>query len=291
MKYMKTYESFSIGFGSQRFSSFESFRVFARKRFTDEQYTDEDFEEIIKVIEDECSEFINEVKSPIFRGAKNVDETYTRGMGVRSSRTDRIPLDTKIEVSEILDDLFEERFNIRLRSNGVFTSKLPNVASDYGRPYLFFPIGDYKYFWNQRIKDLYGDMEGEPWYYNNEDDWQWQYGEGNDGDWCYDDVEYDNDIITAVKRVKEDNPELANKSFEYVQKILDWKPTLTFDEYMSDGKEELIKNLEGIVSGYEDSNIDAVIDNEITFVCDKYYLVDPAFYDMYLEYLDKKNPV
>lgn len=296
MKYMKTYEFFSSGFGSNtsiRFSSLGSFITWAEKRYKEEEYDDEEFEEIISILEDECKEFLDEVKQskvgPIFRGAKNIDDTYTKGLGVKGSRIDREPLDTRRDVSKILDNFFEEKFGVKLRSSGVFASKLPTVASDYGRPFLFFPIGDYKYYWNPDVKDLYGDMEGEHWYYYSESDWEWQYGPGNTGDWCYNGVDYGNDIITAVKRVKEDNTDLSNKSFEYVQKILDWEPACSLGDYMEEAKQELQDNLENIVYGYVDNQMDKIVDQEITFVCDKYYLVDPAFYVKYLEYLNDKN--
>jgi hypothetical protein len=293
---MKTYEFFSSGFGSNtsiRFSSLGSFITWAEKRYKEEEYDDEEFEEIISILEDECKEFLDEVKEskvgPIFRGAKNVDDTYTKGLGVKGSRIDRAPLDTRKNVSEILDNCFEEKFGLKLRSSGVFASKLPTVASDYGRPYLFFPIGDYEYFWNTDVKDLYGDIEGTHWYYIDESDWQWQYGPGNNGDWCYDGLEYDNDIITAVKRVKEDNTDLSNKSFEYVQKLLDWEPAVSLEDYMEEAHKELQERLEDIVYGYVNNQMDKIVDQEITFVCDKYYLVDPAFYVKYLEYLNDKN--
>lgn len=294
MKYIKTYEFFSTGFGSPiRFTSIGSFITWSVNRYKVEEYTEDEFIEIISILENECKEFINEIKKsgagPIFRGAKNIDDTYNRGLGIKGSRSDRRPLDTKKDVSETLDNCFEEKFGIKLRSNVVFTSKLPNIASDYGKPYLFFPIGDYKYFWNPGVKDLYGDIESEHWYYYNESDWHWKYGEGNSGDWCYNGVDYGNDIITAVKRVKEDNTDLSNKSFEYVQKLLDWEPACSLDDYMEESKQELQKNLEEIVYGYVDNNIDEIVDQEITFVCDKYYLVDPAFYVKYLEYLNDKN--
>lgn len=296
MKYMKTYEFFSSGFGSNtsiRFSSLGSFITWAEKRYKEEEYDDEEFEEIISILEDECKEFLDEVKEskvgPIFRGAKNIDDTYTKGLGVKGSRIDRAPLDTRKNVSEILDNCFEEKFGLKLRSSGVFASKLPTVASDYGRPYLFFPIGDYEYFWNTDVKDLYGDIEGTHWYYIDESDWQWQYGPGNNGDWCYDGLEYDNDIITAVKRVKEDNTDLSNKSFEYVQKLLDWEPAVSLEDYMEEAHKELQERLEDIVYGYVNNQMDKIVDQEITFVCDKYYLVDPAFYVKYLEYLNDKN--
>jgi hypothetical protein len=58
---------------------------------------------------------------------------------------------------------------------------------------------------------------------------------------------------------------------------------------MEEAHKELQERLEDIVSGYVDNQIDKIVDQEITFVCDKYYLVDPAFYVKYLEYLNDKN--
>jgi hypothetical protein len=229
---MKTYEFFSSGFGSNtsiRFSSLGSFITWANKRYREEEYDDEEFKEIISILENECKQFLDEVKEgkvgPIFRGAKNVDDTYTKGLGVKVSRIDRTPLDTRKDVSEILDNCFEEKFGLKLRSSGVFASKLPMVASDYGRPYLFFPIGDYEYFWNPDVKDLYGDIQNAHWYYANEEE----------------------------------------------------------------AKQESQRDLEEIVYGYVNNQMDKIVDQEITFVCDKYYLVDPAFYVKYLEYLNDKN--
>jgi hypothetical protein len=58
---------------------------------------------------------------------------------------------------------------------------------------------------------------------------------------------------------------------------------------MEESQKELEDNLENIVSGYVNNQMDKIVDQEITFVCDKYYLVDPAFYVKYLEYLNDKN--
>ena len=83
MKYMKTYEFFSSGYGntSIRFSSLGSFITWTSKRYKEEEYDDEEFEEIISILENECKKFLDEVKEskvgPIFRGAKNVDDTLT----------------------------------------------------------------------------------------------------------------------------------------------------------------------------------------------------------------------
>ena len=299
MKYMKTYEFFSSGFSTPKFSSLESFITWSNKRYIEQEYTDEEFEEIISILENECKEFLDEVKEskvgPIFRGVKNVDDTYTRGMGKKSSRVNRTPLDTNYSISEIINGYFEDKFNIPLRRVGTFTSKLPHIATDYGKPYLFFPIGDYKYFWNPRVKDLYSEMEGESWYYNNlgneydlEYQWKSSYGPGSmGGEWYYNGNGYSFDIMKAVKQVKDDNTKLSNKSFEYVAKLFKWEPDIDFDSYKENFKDELQIQIKNIVDGYQDYGLGEVKEQEITFVCDKYYLVDPAFYKKYLDYLKK----
>ena len=48
-------------------------------------------------------------------------------------------------------------------------------------------------------------------------------------------------------------------------------------------------NVKKIISGYQKSGLDKVTNQELTFICDKYYLVDPGFYQKFIEYL--KNPV
>jgi hypothetical protein len=64
----------------------------------------------------------------------------------QKSLTDRIPKDTSTDISDIFNDYFFRKFGIKLRAVGVFTSKSVNVASDYGKPYIFFPKGKYKYY-------------------------------------------------------------------------------------------------------------------------------------------------
>lgn len=298
MKYIKTYEFFSSGFSSTpKFSSLGSFITWSEKRYIEQEYTEDEFEEIITILENDCEEFLNEVREskvgPIFRGVKNVDDTYTRGMGKKSSRVNRIPVDTDSNISEIIDNYFEDKFNIKVRSNGTFTSRLPHVASDYGKPYLFFPIGDYRYFWNPKIKDLYGDIEGQSWYYTEgelENRWSIAHDIGSmGGEWYYNDNGYSYDINKAIKQAKDDNPELYNKSSEYVKKVLEWKPEIELDSYIKNFKDELYIQLDNLVEGYKDYGLGEVNEQEITFICDKYYLVDPAFYIKYLEYLNDKN--
>lgn len=300
MKYMKTYEFFSSGFGSaQRFSSLESFITYSKKRYISKEYDDNDFKNIISILEKDCKEFLNEIRrigKPLFRGTKNFDE-FDTGIGYRIVSGDRQPVDTNQDISNIIDNYFQEKFGIKLRSAGIFSSKKVTNAGEYGTPYLFFPVDGYEYYWNENITDLYAYIEPQDWYYsatndydNLESRWDMSYGENTEGgEWYYDDYGYGNDIISAVKKVKDNNPELKNKSFEYIKSILIWEPDIDFDSYKKNMDDILHDSVKKIVNGYQKGDLDKVTDQELTFICKKYYLVDPGFYQKFIEYL--KNPV
>ena len=55
-------------------------------------------------------------------------------------------------MSKEADKLFKEMFGWEVR-NGIFTSSTLNYM--YGEPYLFFPIGDFKFVWSPDIDDFY----------------------------------------------------------------------------------------------------------------------------------------
>lgn len=74
--------------------------------------------------------------------------------------TDRLPKDTSKEISDRIDEEFNEKFGWLPRSSGVFTtSSKINAGFRYSRyksePYIFFPRGDYEYLYNTEIEDLY----------------------------------------------------------------------------------------------------------------------------------------
>lgn len=161
------------------------------------------FDDIIKILERDCSEFINELVSSggdlLFRGIKSLDgvvvedEKSIDGLWVKSARRDRRTLDTNPDVSDLFDDMFEDKFGMRLRRQGVFATKDPQDANTYSKyhsdikkrkSYIFFPIGYYEYFWSPKVYDLFSDIEREKWYlYYNfggsdfEYEWSYLYGD------------------------------------------------------------------------------------------------------------------
>lgn len=86
------------------------------------------------------------------------------GIFLRKRRKSRKPLDTNDHVSKEIDRVSKEKFDFKLRSEAVFTSKLLPVAKSYGRPYIFFPVGNYRYFWRYGVDDLWNYLDGQYWY-------------------------------------------------------------------------------------------------------------------------------
>ncbi len=167
MKYIKSYKLFEDSKYVLQSNENAFDAVYKNKH-----YSDYEFGEIINILEANCSQFLDELSSkkeyPIFRGATNMDDV-TDGMWEKESRDDRFPRDSAGDFSEDFDDAFYKKFGVRLRSNGVFTSKSPFVAGSYaGSFYMFFPVDGYKYYHNNKALDLFA---LQPVYYDYPDDY------------------------------------------------------------------------------------------------------------------------
>lgn len=170
--------------------------------------------DVISILERDCKPFLDELSkyqsNLIFRGY----DTIIRDFELITAPKNRKPKDMNPIVSDKLDNLFFEYFGYYLRSEGVFATKVEYVTETYGHGYIFFPKGEYKYFWNKDVEDLYARLS-------------------DDSSWYYD---YSTGLIGYDK--------------------------------------EYDLELEEIVNGYQDSNLEDIDKQEITFICDKYYLVN-----------------
>lgn len=211
MKYLKLFENFRRGSKYVLDGHEEEFdRV-----YKDKHYSEYEFNEILDILLNDCSEFLNELSEknqyPLFRGASNMDDVI-EGMWEKTSRSDRFARDSSEEFSSDFDDVFEKVHGVRLRTSGVFTTKSPFVADSYaGSFYIFFPLNGYQYYHNNEAVDLFA---LQPSYYSSDE---------------------------------ERGPDIGDK-------IKHW------------------------VDGYELNSIEKAELCEITFICNKYYLVDLAFY-------------
>ena len=116
-------------------------------------------EEIVEMIKRDCQPFLKEIRYSVtdnyllrgyMRGLDNLDSINRMQV-----RKDRKPLHTNKFIHDEFDFYFEDRWGVRPRSEGVFATGDYAQASLYGRPYLFFPIGEFQYFWSDEIYDLH----------------------------------------------------------------------------------------------------------------------------------------
>lgn len=114
---------------------------------------DDSEREIVQFIKDNCKPYLKETKGKLFlwRGYKKNIKEYT----TLKSKTRTKSKFSSQELFIAIDDTFESIFGWRPRSESIYVSNSYSMAKAYGLPYLFFPIGVYKYIWSPTIKDLY----------------------------------------------------------------------------------------------------------------------------------------
>lgn len=115
--------------------------------------------DIISFLEINCHKFLDEIRTNclLYRGynTKDTDQRITDGVYIKTTRTDRKPVSTTPQLHDEMNQKFFDIYGERLRSEAVFTSTDKSSSWMYGDEYLFFPIGEYKYYWNPEVTDLY----------------------------------------------------------------------------------------------------------------------------------------
>ena len=303
---------------------------------------DENFDDILKILERDCSTFIREIKdskSVVFRGFKKIGSPHIEndksipGLYKKERRRSRYTLDLRGDFSDDLDAIFVKMFNFRLRSDGVFTSKCPFTAAGYSdsptnfstkrKAYIFFPIGDYNYYWNPNINDLFSHVEDEDWYryYDEEDDssYEWEYYDryGDPRAFAYtawnghfelNGVEIKGRFYPRTKLTEyifdnykkfgleapEDNKikigdDIVNITTDIKHiSALKWIPEMTLDEFSEGLKFNKEDKLHEITIGYKSGDIETVSYQEIVFDSNQYYLIEEDYYFKLMEYLENK---
>jgi hypothetical protein len=178
------------------------------------------------------------------KGSKLLNGAYKKTV-----RKDRKPLDMNSDASELFDKKFMEKFGIKPRSSGVFSTTDWNIASVYPRGrntgiFLFFPIGEYKYLWSPDIKDLYNKISYDNWY-------------------------------RFLKRKESGIRSYKNNHFDYDEtgKLVG---DLSDEQIAEILKLEAKETIEKMVESYQTHGLKEAMEkkHEITFICDEYYLID-----------------
>lgn len=121
--------------------------------------------DIARLIFKMCQPYLRDIDYNVshyemFRGLRisgsklpHVESTDTM---IKEPRAERRPFNTHPEQQDIIDNYFLNNFGHKFRSDKVlFTTGHFTTASEYGTPFVIFPIGDYKYCWSQIVEDLY----------------------------------------------------------------------------------------------------------------------------------------
>jgi len=235
---------------------------------------DGDFDKIIEIIKRDCKPFLDTLKrenvycemvnpasrpQALYRGVPTKGDVIERCeidgkiniLYKKSSRKDRRSKDLGGFFTRLFDSIFEFRYHISPRSQGIFTTSLWSTARAYsgmkGGTYLFFPIGDYKMVWSEEVDDLFSALEGEYFF---------------EAIKKYPTI--DDDMIDQIKNGKTYTGGYDHLIGESIDVIVDDLKQMSYDR------------IGDLVSEYQLDNLyDALrSENEITFICDEYYLVD-----------------
>jgi hypothetical protein len=126
------------------------------KQFVNEaNYTEyTNFDEMVAMIKKDCKPFLKH-KTQIWRGMPQLSNLPN--MGKRDVRKHRKPLDSS-KTEDILINTFLKKHNLPLRSESMFaTSRLKNTQI-YGKPYLVFPIGNFRFVYFTEVPDFSQDV-------------------------------------------------------------------------------------------------------------------------------------
>lgn len=235
-----------------------------------------DVNQIKSIIERDCKKFIEEVGvAKFYRGFRQVERYEVMpGLYHIYNTKARSPKDTKIEVSDLLDDQFEKKFGVRPRKDAVFTTKDTVIASDYGNPFLFYPIGDYKYLYNPNVLDLFNDLQDLPWYLDDIYWWQYYGDESGNGVWSVLDYDLTDDYEESVRMAKNNLPHIEKD----IKNLIRWRPEVLYEDWKKEQDLEMMEDIKDIVWGYRDSDLSKLLEKkspEVMFLCDEYYLVNP----------------
>lgn len=233
---------------------------------------DNNYEKMAKTLTSDCSKFLKEIKGGknnfvkngwILRGSKSLNHTLDNGLMKMNSHVDsgRKPRAAKWFVHNLVNIVSEDLFGWKIR-DGVPTMGGANrelgTTSYFGKLRIFLPIGDYKYVWSPNIQD-FNDINK----YTLFDD---IYNKRR-----RDRMEEALDIIISLYDTQ------GNEAEEiFRENDID----LTYKEVYNEAKKCMT---DFIKTQYKDKQLHGAIEmgNEISFNCDKYYLVedDTTFFE------------
>ncbi len=249
---------------------------------------------VVQALNKDCKPIINELRKSgsqlLWRGTS---KSRTKSIIQVTPRQDRFPKDMPGFLHDALDDEFEKKFGWRPRSTGVFVTSQQREARSYGDSYVFFPVGMYKYLYNQNVVDLFGEVDNDFAGYDDindyltdkrddwESEWDFDYGEGAQGSFHYEggdtgEVDLDSAIDVAAELEGGEDADINSSDLE-------WVPDVDLDDFLAEKQSEAENYfdtyLNDIVKGYRNDNLGLAIKRkvEIMFDCKSFYIVNQVF--------------
>lgn len=133
--------------------------------------------QLCAMIESDCKPFLNESERTnlMVRGFSNMyqkdharskiqdpqDEEAYVNYWTLPVRKDRRPTNSGDKEFEMQNTFFKGKFGVNARAEALFcfpdTGAGRSSASSYGNVFVIFPIGDFKYLWSPKVRDLFVD--------------------------------------------------------------------------------------------------------------------------------------
>lgn len=254
-------------------------------------------QQCINDIKKNCKPFLKEwtsFKNPecLYRGSDLNIGVYAK----KKVRKGRVPKDTIEWFHNMSNDIFKDIFNIKLRSDTLFTTGSIRQAEEYGDIFAVFPIGKYEIYWSKEIKDFYSyydetmcqhdayelEMQAKGDFIDRE--WDPRYGT-----FLYKDNEYEAVTIEEViENIQRDYPD---DEYSDIRKNMGWSSHIDEDEFvdnyienaMDELKEELYHNFKTFyMKG--DLNDALMYGHEIMLDCKEYYIVKKDYIPFLTDY-------
>jgi hypothetical protein len=118
--------------------------------------SDSEVTSIIQLLNKNCSQVLKAYKHAgqvLYRGINNVDDNISIFHG--KSRDNRRTMNTRADISEMLDNGLKNSGMIAVRSNSVFCTSDIDDAMYYGKSFMIFPLNGFVFTWNVKYKDFY----------------------------------------------------------------------------------------------------------------------------------------
>ncbi len=118
-------------------------------------------EEVAELIKRDCQPWLKEAgKNLFYRGLDSkssggyLKPLFDTDLFLKGSvRNDRRPKDSPNWLHDALNDYFISKVGVPLRSASLFVAADYGLASNYGKTYMIFPIGNFNYAWSKHTAD------------------------------------------------------------------------------------------------------------------------------------------